>query len=432
MIGLGQVLGLVAVNDDDRRIAPTLVGIAQLDAPPAHQRWLVIKHGLFQYPGEFGGGQVTVGRGIGAVHRAEQLTDPGAVQGGDKKELGEIEERQLEIDLPLQPVLLAGFHAVPLVDRHHQGTALLQHIARQGGVLLRDTALPGVQHQHHHVGCVDSLQGFDDAEFFHCFTNPAATSHPGGIDEGIAHPVAFEGNEDAVAGGARLVEGDDALLAEDTIHQGGLAHIGPADDGDMNAAHAHGGRVCRVRLRQGRQHFLHEVGDAATLAGGNGMGRAQAQAIELRRRHVGVDGIGLVDRQEHPLAGTAQLLRDALVAAVQAGATIHQQQYGIGLLHGLPDLFGHGAVHAFRVVGQATGIHHQVGPLADLAIAILAITGQPGHVRHQRITGTGQAVEEGGFAHIGTTHQGDYGKHAGLDVMTRAGRVRSRPKRSPM
>ena len=39
-VGIRDVLRLVAVDDDDRRIASALVGVAQLDAPPADQRRL--------------------------------------------------------------------------------------------------------------------------------------------------------------------------------------------------------------------------------------------------------------------------------------------------------------------------------------------------------------------------------------------------------
>src|SRR5690606_16479252 len=42
------------------------------------------------------------------------------------------------------------------------------------------------------------------------------------------------------------------------------------------------------------------------------------------------------------------------------------------------------------------------------ALAILAISGEAGKVRHQRITTARQPVEQRRLANIGTTHQGDY------------------------
>ena len=51
-VGLGEVLRLVAVNDNSRRAVAPLVRIAQLDAPTLMQRRSVLLHRAFQHRGE--------------------------------------------------------------------------------------------------------------------------------------------------------------------------------------------------------------------------------------------------------------------------------------------------------------------------------------------------------------------------------------------
>jgi hypothetical protein len=74
----------------------------------------------------------------------------------------------LAVQFPLDLFALVVVQAVPLVDGHHQGAAGLQDEAGQVGVLVGDF-LAGVQHQDHHVGVLDGLQGLDHRELLDGF-----------------------------------------------------------------------------------------------------------------------------------------------------------------------------------------------------------------------------------------------------------------------
>ena len=67
---------------------------------------------------------------------------------------------------------------------------------------------------------------------------------------------------------------------------------------------------------------------------------------------------------------------------------------------------------------DTTGIHHDKFQLAQLRLAVLAVPGQTGEVSHQGIPGTGQAVKQGGFPHVGAAHQGYYRSHKSLILKT--------------
>ena len=78
----------------------------------------------------------------------------------------------------------------------------------------------------------------------------------------------------------------------------------------------------------------------------------------------------------------------------------------VGFVHRLPGLLGHLVQDAFlghRL--ETAGIHHQIGPVAHAAVAVMAVARQPRQIRHQRIAALGQAVEQGGFADIGAADQ---------------------------
>src|SRR5262249_20417522 len=55
LVGVRRAVQLVAVHHDHRRVAPALVGIAQLDAAARHHGWLVLHRGRLHHPGQFGG-----------------------------------------------------------------------------------------------------------------------------------------------------------------------------------------------------------------------------------------------------------------------------------------------------------------------------------------------------------------------------------------
>ncbi|MNY32942.1 hypothetical protein D3C86_1671900 [compost metagenome] len=108
------------------------------------------------------------------------------------------------------------------------------------------------------------------------------------------------------------------------------------------------------------------------------------------------------------------MLGDHLVGGGHAGAGIDHEQHRIGFLDGLQGLLGHFRIDAFLVAGDTAGVDDDVGATLPLRLAVLAVTGQTGVFGDYRVAGLGQAVEQGGLADVGPTHQGDYGNHEAL------------------
>ena len=123
--------------------------------------------------------------------------------------------------------------------------------------------------------------------------------------------------------------------------------------------------------------------------------------------------LGFVGNQHTRLTQTAQVIGDIVVLGVQARARIHQQQHYIGFGHRLTRLFGHFTNNAGLCRRlKTTGIDNDIGMLALLAIAIVAVSGQTGKVRNDGVAAFCQAIEQGRFAHIGPTHQSNNRFHA--------------------
>ena len=120
-----------------------------------------------------------------------------------------------------------------LLTRDDQRAAALGDHAEQRGILLGDRVVR-IDDADHDVRRVDGLQRLDDAEFLDRFFDARAASHAGGIDERVATAVALERHEHRVARRARLIERDQALLAQQPIDERRLADVRPADHRDAN------------------------------------------------------------------------------------------------------------------------------------------------------------------------------------------------------
>ncbi len=109
-------------------------------------------------------------------------------------------------------------HAVPFVDRNHQGTAGIQNKANQMKILVHQT-FPGVDNQDDHMGVVDSLEGLDDGKLLHHLTDILAPAHTGRIDQCVLVIHAFKRDVNAIPGGAGHVIDDHPVLSEHAVDQ---------------------------------------------------------------------------------------------------------------------------------------------------------------------------------------------------------------------
>src|SRR5256886_5511685 len=93
-----------------------------------------------------------------------------------------------------------------------------------------------VDDEHDDVGLVDRRLGLPaDAGL----DLARAVVEAAGVDEGELTSAPFDRRIDAVLGGAGLVLDDGDTVTDQAIEQGGLADVGPSDDGDETTAHTH-------------------------------------------------------------------------------------------------------------------------------------------------------------------------------------------------
>ena len=252
------------MDDDARRVASTLVRIAQLDAPAAHQRRLVLHDGALECLGELGRRDIGHRRVVRLDGRRDQLTDAGAVTRRDELHGCIGHEIELEFELTADVFALLVGDSVPFVDGDQQRPAALQCEPEHARILLAD-AVVGIDHEDDDMGGVDGLQGLGDARLLDHILDLAATAHARGVDQGELAPVARERHEYAVAGGARHLARDHALLTDEPVDERRLADVGAADDGDADASIGCGVAIDGLGRVPAREDQIHEVATAVTV-----------------------------------------------------------------------------------------------------------------------------------------------------------------------
>ena len=79
-------------------------------------------------------------------------------------------------------------------------------------------AFAGIHQINHHMRLFHGLHGFNDAELFNGFLDSRASADTSRVDQSVLSAIAFEGNKDAVAGRAGLVEHHDPVFAEQAVN----------------------------------------------------------------------------------------------------------------------------------------------------------------------------------------------------------------------
>jgi hypothetical protein len=130
----------------------------------------------------------------------------------------------------------------------------------------------------------------------------------------------------------------------------------------------------------------------------------------MDRRDLGF-GVHLVDHEEEFLAERADPIGHLPVQGHDPFPGIAKKEAQIGLPNSLFHLEHH--LPGKRLGGsnlQAAGVHHlkRDTPPADLTVK--AVPGQARLGVHQNLPPAHQAVEQGGFSHVGSSDDGDDGK----------------------
>ena len=182
LVGVGDVLERVAVDHDDRRVHAALVRVAQLRPEGAGALRRLVLDRLLQQPRQHRRRHLARRRRMGLGDRLPDRRSPWRLiaemcSSGAKFR----NARRCSIER-CSSLLLVVVDRVPLVDRQHHRTAVLEDVAGDVRVLVGH-ALRRVEQQQHDVGVGDRLQRLDDRELLDRLEDLAAAAQAGGVDQ---------------------------------------------------------------------------------------------------------------------------------------------------------------------------------------------------------------------------------------------------------
>ncbi len=161
-----------------------------------------------------------------------------------------------------------------------------------------------------------------------------------------------------------------------------------------------------------RQHQVHEVRNTVAVHRRNRERIAQPQRMELRGDHRQHHPFGLVDDEPDFAACFAQLAADDPVLVRQAGARIHHEQHGVGLVHRLARLPRHLVVNAvLRHRLETAGVDHQIRLVADAAVTVMAVARNARRIGDDGVARAREPVEQRRLADIRPADYHDGGFH---------------------
>ena len=201
---------------------------------------------------------------------------------------------------------------------------------------------------------------------------------------------------------------DDAILTQESVHETRLAHVGLAD-------HGHAELVDGVLpgLAGGRQDLEEPVEEVsaplpAQGAHRDGLAETEAEEVDVRERVEGL--VHLVHRQQHGEPRAPEEVGHVLVHGMDARASVHHEQQGVGVLDRRQDLPADLALHglAGRVHEPARVDQHEV-TTRPLGGGELPIPGDTRPFGDDRDPLAQDSIEKGRLAHVGTPHDGHRG-----------------------
>ncbi len=306
----------------------------------------------------------------------------------------------------LPPVVV---HRVPLVDREDDRASSLDDETGHVGILVRDV-LTRVHHQHDDVGFLYRLERLHDGKLLDRLEHLSLAPQSGRVHEGVVPAIALEGHLDRVAGGAGHVEGDHPLLAQQGIDQRALAHVGPPDDRYPWPPPLVG---LLGFLGIGRQHDVQHLPDAVAVGRGDHQRVATTQFEEIGGDQGPFHAFGLVHDEVQRPSRPPEAVGDRPVLGRRAGATVRHEDEDVRLGDGVLGLSRH-LMDDSRLRGglEAAGIDDQEGLAPESAVAVMTVPREPGLVGHQRVPGTGQAIEQRALADVRPADDDQGGFHA--------------------
>ena len=185
---------------------------------------------------------------------------------------GIIDKSGFSVQLPPDSRFLLMAESVPLVDRDNQRLTCLVDHSKQGLVLVGND-IPGVRYQYRDLACFDGFQAFDDTELFNFVGDLAAPANARRVNDQVIGVPAPKRHRDTVAGRARQCRSQHPVFPGNPVQQGGLADVGPADDGYFDDT----GFFFRQRalLRKGIRDGLQQPANPVARFRRDGKGRGE-------------------------------------------------------------------------------------------------------------------------------------------------------------
>ena len=268
---------------------------------------------------------------------------------------------------------------VPLGEDEDQRPALALHQVGDGEILGLE-GVGGVHHQHHHLGEGYRADRVLGRELLQGLVDPRLAPQTGGVDQTDAALAPVPVHRDGVPGDAGFRPGEQAILADQAVDQGGLAGVGPSHDGDTDRLVRRQGLVVIVLVvdvgvqRRGGDHGGVEVAHALAVFGGDRHRLAETEVPGFQSPGVAHAALGLVGDHDHRLVRAAQHLGEELVECDHTVPGVDDEEHDLGLGDSQLGLAAHPRLQA--LVGdvlEAGGVdEHQVeiaqpprGELAD-------------------------------------------------------------------
>ena len=366
-------------------------------------RGSVLENGVAEEAIELAGRDVGLRFGANLVDHLEDQAEGLIFHRGHASEGGVVEEEEFLAEMGIcffQALVFGqvGVEEVPLVSDDEAGLVLLLDGAGNLAIHGSDAGIE-IDDEKTEVGATNRTLAAHGGKDFHRGVHLGALAQTGGVDESVAFAVAGVRDVDGIAGGARYLGDDGALVFEDGIDERRFAGVGTTHDCDLEAFALDRFSGLDHFFLQGREVLVDEVGeglDIVAVFGGGGQTGAEAEAREFIGGIFLLAVIALVDDEFDGALGFAQNFSQGFVDRGHAGAAIDHEENEVGGSHREirfdGDRVREGLVNPFA---NTAGVDEFAGSLRKSAGGGDAIAGDPGLVVYNRNASSRQTVEEG-------------------------------------
>ena len=195
--------------------------------------------------------------------------------------------------------------------------------------VLLGEALGAVYDQKADVGAAHGVKGAHHRIVFDVVLHPALLSYACRVDYGIFRTIGSgKARVYRVARGARNVGDYRAVEAEELVYKARLARVGLAHHGYLYAVVIFCGNLFKVA-----DDFIQEVAYTRAVFGGDGVGLAKTEGIELKDLLFGIF-VNLIHNQYDGLFAAAEHVGDVVVGGCKPLPSVDEEQNDLRRIYG--------------------------------------------------------------------------------------------------